>query len=56
MNKKFDCVEMKHKAAQKIRKETKDFSLEEELSFWNKQTNLLRKLKKQIHKSQSTVH
>ena len=56
MNKKFDCVEMKYRAAQKIRKEIKHFTLEEELNFWNKKTELLQKRKKQIHKSQSIVH
>lgn len=48
MNKEFDCVEMKHKAAEKIRTRIAGLSTQEELAFWNNQTELLRKHQHQI--------
>ena len=36
MKKKFDCVEMKHKAALKIRKEIKELGANRELEYWKK--------------------
>jgi hypothetical protein len=33
--KKFDCVEMKHKAAEKIYETVVNMTREEELRFWN---------------------
>jgi hypothetical protein len=35
-NKEFDCVEMKHRAAEEIGKKLKNFSSKERLSYWNK--------------------
>jgi hypothetical protein len=35
-NKEFDCVEMKHRAAEKISNELKHFTPKERLSYWNK--------------------
>lgn len=32
--KKFDCVEMMHRGASRIYKETKDMSVQEELAYW----------------------
>jgi len=46
MNKDFDCVEMKHKAAEKIQKKIVGLSTEDELKFWKEQTESLRKLRK----------
>ena len=48
MNKEFDCVEMKHKAADKIRAKIANFSIKEELAFWENQTKILREQQKQI--------
>jgi len=36
MTKTFDCVEMMHRAATRIRSTTKDMSESEELSYWDK--------------------
>lgn len=33
-NKKFDCVEMKHRAAEKIAEKLKGLSRRAELSYW----------------------
>ncbi|MCK4762798.1 MAG: hypothetical protein KAW12_11440 [Candidatus Aminicenantes bacterium] len=59
MKKKFDCVEMKHKNAQKIVKKTGGFSKEEELDFWKKSTNKLINtksvLKKKHHRDMEVV-
>ncbi len=35
-NKEFDCVEMKHRAAENISNRLKDFTPKERLSYWNK--------------------
>lgn len=50
MNKEFDCVEMKHRAAEKIREKIAGFSTEEELKFWKKQTESLRKYQRSVIK------
>jgi hypothetical protein len=39
--KTFDCVEMKHKAAAKIRRETRGMTLQQELAYWAKGTKSL---------------
>ncbi len=48
MNKKFDCVEMKHKAAEKIQGKLAGFTIQEELKFWKKQTESLRKYQRSL--------
>ena len=40
--KAFDCVEMKHQGAEKIREKIKDMTLEQELAFWQERTRELR--------------
>lgn len=52
MNKEFDCVRMKHKGSELVKKETRGMSRERELEFWRKRTkNLLRKQKRSSHAS-----
>ncbi len=48
MNKKFDCVEMKHRAARIIQKRTSKFTREEELEYWKSQTRELREQHKKL--------
>ncbi len=43
MSKKFDCVAMKHKAAEKVRARIADLSSDEEIAFWTHETEALRK-------------
>ena len=54
MKKKFDCVEMKHKAAFKIRKEIEKFGADRELEYWQqrhkKLVSLKEKLTAKVHK------
>lgn len=50
MNKKFDCVEMKHKGAFKINGKTSKLSANEELLFWKNESEELHKRKKMITK------
>jgi hypothetical protein len=52
MNKAFDCVEMKHKGADRIRKKIGKLSAEEELQFWKEMTASLKKHKIQMAKKQ----
>jgi len=52
MNKKFDCVEMKHRAAQKIRTRIASFSAKEELAFWREQTESLKKQQRKLARTE----
>lgn len=38
MSKPFDCVEMKHRGAEKIRKKLGKLTPKEELQFWKEKT------------------
>ncbi len=40
--KTFDCVEMKHRGAEKVREQTKGMTLEQELAFWRERSRILR--------------
>ena len=46
--KKFDCVEMKRKGAERVMERTKGMTREEELAYWKKGTEELRKLQQQL--------
>jgi len=50
MNKKFDCVEMKHRAARIIQKKISELTREEELEYWKAQTKELREQQKRLIK------
>ena len=50
MNKKFDCVEMKHRAARIIQKRISKLSREEELEYWRVQTRELREQQRKLLK------
>lgn len=50
MNKKFDCVEMKHRAAIIIQRRISKLSREEELEYWKTQTRKLREQQKRLIK------
>ena len=49
--KKFDCVEMKHRAAAEIQKELNGKTIEERLVYWNKEYK--KQKKKQIEKAEA---
>ena len=40
--KTFNCVEMKHRGAEKVREQTNGMTLEQELAFWQERSRLLR--------------
>jgi hypothetical protein len=48
MNKTFDCVEMKHQGAEKIRKRIGKLTPKEELQFWKEMTASLNERKSRI--------
>ncbi len=50
MNKKFDCVEMKHRAARIIQRKLSKLTREEELEYWKAQAKKLREEQKRIIK------
>jgi hypothetical protein len=46
--KSFDCVEMKHRGAERVMKRLKGKTLEEQLKYWQRGTDELLKLKKSL--------
>jgi hypothetical protein len=44
--KTFECVEMKHRGAEKVREQTKDMTLEQELAFWQERSRILKQRQK----------
>ncbi len=48
IKKSFDCVQMKHKSAEKIAQKISGFSVQQELEFWKTSTQRLVKNKKQL--------
>lgn len=47
MNKPFDCVDMKHRAGQKIQKKLVSLTIREEVEFWKSRTERLKARKSQ---------
>ena len=47
MKKKFDCVEMKHRSAEKIQSKISGLSTKKELEFWQKYSEKLHQKKSQ---------
>lgn len=45
--KRFDCVEMKHNAAERIRKELEGMSKEERLAYWREEAEKQRTVQKE---------
>jgi hypothetical protein len=46
--KKFDCVEMMHKGAERVRRKVQGMSREQEAEYWRQRTEELRKMKDQV--------
>ena len=46
MKKTFDCVEMKHRGAEKVREQTTGMTLEQELEFWQERSRILKQRQK----------
>ena len=46
--KTFDCIQMKRNGAELVRQQTEGKSLEEQLEYWQKGTEKLKKLKQKI--------
>jgi hypothetical protein len=40
--KTFDCVEMKHRGAEKVREQINGMAPEQELAFWRERSRILR--------------
>ncbi len=52
-NKTFDCVELQHKGAEEIRKQTEGMTFEEEVEFWRRESELLKKIKEEVKKEKA---
>lgn len=48
--KTFDCVEMKRKGAERVMERIKGMTREEELAYWKKGTEALRKRQKELRR------
>ena len=46
--KKFDCVQMQHRGGQRVMKRLEGMTLEEEVAYWKRGTEELRKLQKKL--------
>lgn len=44
--KTFDCVEIKHRGAEKVREQTKEMTLKQELAFWQERSRILNQRQK----------
>ena len=51
--KTFDCVEMKRKAARRIYEELKDKTVEEQIEYWRKGTEEMKKRREARSKAKS---
>jgi len=52
-NKNFDCVEMKHRAAEKLQQHLQGKTLHQQVSFWQQRTEELKMQKKNLSKKHS---
>jgi len=49
-NKEFDCVEMMHRGAQKVQRQIKGMTLEQEMAYWKERSGILRKSMEAVKK------
>ncbi|MDO8589644.1 MAG: hypothetical protein Q7T82_21680 [Armatimonadota bacterium] len=52
--KKFDCVEMMHRGAERVRRETAGMTIEEEVEYWRRKTEELRERQRQAREAQES--
>ncbi len=52
--KTFDCVEMKHRGAERIYNQIANMTLKEQLTFWRERTELLRKHQQRVQMRSKT--
>ena len=52
--KTYDCVEMKHRGAKRIQSLTAGMTMEEQLAFWKKRTELLQRSQQAGRKRRKT--
>ena len=50
---KFDCVEMKHRGAEKVQEQIAGMTREEEVRFWKERSQHLRRHQEDIKKEES---
>ena len=55
MKNKLNCVEMKYQSAEKIQKQLKNYSLEEELNFWKIKSKNLKDKKINLKNKESQI-
>ncbi|MFO7891451.1 MAG: hypothetical protein R6V04_14060 [bacterium] len=55
MKNKFNCVDMKHKSAEKINEKIQGYTVEEELKYWQKCSTKLKMKKDKISKKEKNT-
>jgi len=50
--KNFDCVDMKHRGAEKVREKIEGMTREQELAFWRESSKALKQHQKTIKKQE----
>jgi hypothetical protein len=51
--KAFDCVEMMHAGAAKVRAETRGMSMDQQVAYWRKRTDVLRRVQRGARRRQA---
>ena len=52
--KTFDCVQMKRRGAARVQQQIANLTPEQELEFWRKQTDTLRRRQQEIRRNKET--
>ena len=52
--KTFDCVQMKRRGAARVQQQIENLTPEQELEFWRKQTDTLRRRQQEIRRNKET--
>jgi hypothetical protein len=55
MKKKFDCVEMQHKAGEHIYEQTKNMTREEELAYWEERNRVFEEKMRNLRAPRETA-
>ena len=53
--KRFDCVELQHRGGERIMAELEGMTREEQLEYWRKGTEALRKRQQELRKKRKTA-
>ena len=55
MKKKFNCVEMMHRGAARVKRETAGMTIDEEVEYWRQRTEELRERQRQAREARKSA-